>query len=389
MLIAIAGGALQGTEAVYLARKAGWETILIDRNVEAPTTGLCDRFIPVEITREDILLTHLKAVDLIHPALENKAALSALKSISMKAGIPLAFDAEAYGISSSKRKSNQLFEEIRLSVPRSWPECNPPMIVKPDGESGSKKVEVILNRADLTKRFCGGAIPSNWVVQEFIAGPAYSLEVVGRSGNYQTPQVTDLFMDEVFDCKGICAPSKLPAERTEELKHLSVRIAEAIQLNGIMDVEVIFDGNSFKMIEIDARLPSQTPSAVFWSTGLNMLELLKDVFLSNGRLTVAAQTFPRCVQYEHVLVSQGVLRFCGEYIMSAGPLKAIPDFFGSDEALTNYRSGCGHWVATLIHAAENPMDLSLKRAKTLENIRRRCGLSIFVDSTPSEVFKTQ
>ena len=36
MKIAIIGGKLQGTEAVYLAKKAGFEIILIDRDAQVP-----------------------------------------------------------------------------------------------------------------------------------------------------------------------------------------------------------------------------------------------------------------------------------------------------------------------------------------------------------------
>ena len=38
MKVAIVGGKLQGTEAVYLAKLAGFESILIDRNPEVPAS---------------------------------------------------------------------------------------------------------------------------------------------------------------------------------------------------------------------------------------------------------------------------------------------------------------------------------------------------------------
>ena len=34
MLAAVVGGNLQGTEAVYLSKKAGWEVLLIDKKPE-------------------------------------------------------------------------------------------------------------------------------------------------------------------------------------------------------------------------------------------------------------------------------------------------------------------------------------------------------------------
>jgi len=43
MRVAIIGGRLQGLEAVYLAKKAGWQTLLVDKEAAVPAAGLCDR----------------------------------------------------------------------------------------------------------------------------------------------------------------------------------------------------------------------------------------------------------------------------------------------------------------------------------------------------------
>ena len=40
--MAIVGGALQGMEAVYLANKAGIETVVLDRKADAPALSICD-----------------------------------------------------------------------------------------------------------------------------------------------------------------------------------------------------------------------------------------------------------------------------------------------------------------------------------------------------------
>jgi len=50
MLVAVVGGNLQGVEATYLARKAGWEVILIDKNSNAPASGMCNYFVKGDVT---------------------------------------------------------------------------------------------------------------------------------------------------------------------------------------------------------------------------------------------------------------------------------------------------------------------------------------------------
>ena len=51
MQVCIIGGKLQGVEATYLAHKAGWEVLLVDKNPSPPAKGLCDRFYQVDVTR--------------------------------------------------------------------------------------------------------------------------------------------------------------------------------------------------------------------------------------------------------------------------------------------------------------------------------------------------
>lgn len=383
MQIAIMGGKLQGLEAAYLARKARWKALLFDANPSVPASGLCDRTVRVDFLDSKELLPHLKRVDLIVPALEDHKALVALKLIADKCGIPMAFDPVAYAVSSSKKKSNRLFQKMGLCLPEEFPNCGYPIMCKPDDKSGSHGVEVISDPGMLEDKFSGGAIPDGWIAQRFVSGPSYSVEVIGMPGQYITPQVTDLHMDEQFDCKCVTAPSELPKNIVSELEKTAVRIADTIELNGIMDVEVILDRELLRIIEIDARLPSQTPAAVYWSIGVNMLTLMRDIFVNKRKPPIKSSSPCRPVWFEHIKVSEGTLTICGERIMShAGPVQVESDFFGADEAITDYRVDSRNWVATLIHVANDPTDLMGKRASTIDNICRSLGLTGIVDSTP-------
>ena len=193
-------------------------------------------------------------------------------------GIPFAFDADAYAVSSSKAASNRLFERLQLPVPLPWPACGLPVVAKPSAGSGSRQVRLLTETEQLQTVFSCGQVSEQWVLQEYLPGPVHSLEVIGFRNQYQALQVTDLAMDAVFDCKRVLAPSKLPADLTAAFEQMALTVADAINLTGIMDIEVVHCGDTFKILEIDARLPSQTPLTVFGSSGLNMVEILGDLF---------------------------------------------------------------------------------------------------------------
>ena len=67
MRVAVIGGGLQGIEAAYLARKAGWEVLLIDRKPAPPAVGLADHFVQCDVTAADGLESLMASADLALP----------------------------------------------------------------------------------------------------------------------------------------------------------------------------------------------------------------------------------------------------------------------------------------------------------------------------------
>jgi pyrrolysine biosynthesis protein PylC len=78
------------------------------------------------------------------------------------------------------------------------------------------------------------------------------------------------------------------------------------------------------------------------------------------------------VIYEHVRVSDGGVETAGEHVMSrVGPLYVRRNFFGADEAITNYHPGRRQWAATLIFSGRCREAVAARRADTLKQIRRK------------------
>jgi pyrrolysine biosynthesis protein PylC len=384
VLVAVAGGNLQGVEAAYLSRKGGWDVLVIDRKPMVPATGLCHSFARLDVTSEKDLAQALSGVDLVIPALENDAALTCLDRVTRNNGVPFAFDPAAFAISSSKIKSEQLFKQSGTPTPARWPTCKFPVVAKPDRGSGSQGVTIFKDKAALQVSLKPPT--PEWLIQEFIPGPSYSLEVIGVPGRYTALPVTDLAIDEQYDCKRVTAPSSLAGALISELETLSLALADAISLNGIMDVEVILCEDELKVIEIDARLPSQTPTTVFWSTGLNMVQLLGDLFLNRPARIQPDSNQEYGVIYEHVGVASNHLEIAGEHIMSrTDTLHVYPDFFGADEAITNYAAGRDDWVATLIVVEKNMETAWEKRNSVIADIRKTLDLEIYRDPVPQDL----
>lgn len=380
MRVAVLGGKLQGVEACYLARKAGWQVALVDKNPSAPAANICNDFYVFDLMDSHKLLELLSEVQFVVPALEDKAVLDNIYQCANAAGVKVVYDKQAYSLSSSKLASDKLFADMQVPAPKPWPLCQFPVTVKPSGASGSEDVFLISNAQELEtlRQNLGGF--EDWVVQEYLEGPSYSIEVVGVNGEYRTLQVTELAMDEVYDCKRVLAPAMLPADKEQEFCDIAIALAKKLELEGIMDVEAIYHNGLFKVLEIDARLPSQTLAAVYNSSGINAIEELWYGVHSRDKKKYP-QT-PRAVIYEHIKVTSEQIEVCGEHIMaSAGQLHWHQDFFGA-EALTNYLPGKKEWVATLIINGKDREQTWRQHTQVIQAIMTHTGVSGYRDADP-------
>jgi len=393
MRLLVVGGKLQGTEAVYLAAKAGWETVLVDRREAPPAAGLADRHVVADVTADEVRAESLvTACDAVLPACEDMRTLEWLAERVPAWGVPLLFDLDAYRISESKLASQRLFAELDVPRPLPWPACGFPAVVKPDSASGSEGVSLVEDEAELAAALArlaaGGHRP---VVEEYAAGPSLSLEVLAWDGHAVPLQVTGLEFDAGYDCKrvvapvgeaeaggpaaaghgGSCAWDRAAAPGTlAAFDAMALRLAAGLGLNGLMDIEAMVGGAEPKVLEIDARLPSQTPTAVYWSSGLNIVELLGETARRGVPPRVDRAPRRACV-YQHVHAHDGLLEVAGEHVMgSAAPLQLVEGFFGVDEALTDYRRGARAWAATLIATGADVADARARADQAVRELAR-------------------
>ena len=332
----------------------------------------------------------LNQVDLILPATENQEALDSLVAMAETHRFVLAFDPSAYAISSSKRRSDQLMAEKCIPAPCYYPDCDPPYVVKPSGASGSEGVRIIESTEEM-ETFLIGKDRSSWVAQEFLEGPSYSIEIIGRPGEYQVYEITEIHMDETYDCKRVTAPCNLPNTMADQMETLAIRLADSVSLHGIMDVEVIEHKGQLKVLEIDARIPSQTPTAVYYTSGRNEIKDLVALFLGVWPPEEEKKRKPtRHSSFLHLMVGNGEIRCMGEHIMGGGgTLHLLPGFCEADEALTDYVPGSGTWRGTFIHSADDRDSLELRKRQTIAAIRLLMGADLpFVDSEPSKLLPT-
>lgn len=378
MKLAIVGGKLQGIECAYLAKKAHYTTVVIDRRHDAPALSLADEPVVLDVvSKEKEAVRVLSDCDAILPANEDLVTLTALEGLSHKAGVPLLFDLKAYRVSSSKLLSNELLSELNVPTPRPWPVCGYPVVVKPSSLSGSAGVM----KASCQQELEDGlemirALNDDVVVQEFVEGPNISIEVIGNGEDAVPLVTTEVIIDSDYDCRMVRCPSSMDASTEEEFGEWGRRIARHMSLRGIMDVEAIVHDGLPRVLEIDARMPSQTPAAVYNATGVNIVEMLVNA-VARGKLERPSPR-PGAAIYEHIAVDGDVMRSCGEGVFAQVKQPRVKrGLFGSDEMITDYTPGLARWYATIICSGSSPAEAWSKRSACIERIISSAQISRF------------
>lgn len=386
MIIGIVGGILQGMEAVYLCRHAGYESVVIDKNRNAPALSLADKAEVCDVTAEPERARKIfLQCDAVLPAVENLEVLEHLDKVLPEYGIPFLFDMKSYRVSCSKEKSNELMAKLGIPIPQPWPECGFPIIVKPSSQSGSIGVSAVNNEEERLKALkTVGKLNDVPIQQEFVSGKSVSIEVIGNGKSARSYVTTEVVLDSDYDCKQVvCDGRILPPEDDAQFAKIGEELGKGLGLNALMDVEAVYTKKGLRVLEIDARIPSQTPACICAATGINLLE---ELVCSRLGTESGKERKNGCAIYEHYVIRGETISTCGEKEFShvENPVY-LEDFWGADEVITDFGTGKYEWRCTVICRGDNYQDALWKKKQFIKNAMDNCQLDEYVDRTPEMI----
>lgn len=189
-----------------------------------------------------------------------------------------------------------------------------PCIIKPTDNAGSRGVVLAHDASELIAAYeyshnesRGGAV----IVEEYLQGPEFSVEVMVVGGEPHVLQITDKLTTGAphFVEMGHSQPSRQSRENQEALSDLAVRACKAVGINvGPAHVEMILTKNGPKMVELGARMGGDciTTHLVPLSTGIDMVRATIDT--ACGKVPDIQQKFSKGSAIRYFRTSAGLLR---------------------------------------------------------------------------------
>ena len=185
--------------------KAGYEVVLIDRRPACLPPVWPPRRHVFDVTEEEARARELmaRATPCCRPARTTRR-WPGWRAACPAWDVPLLFDLGAYGVTSSKLAPERLIRDWTCRRPLPWPACGLPAVVKPSSASGSEGVRVVRRRsASWRPRGASwSAAGHEAVVEEFVAGPSLSLEVIAWGGRAVPLLGTELEFDAPTTASG-------------------------------------------------------------------------------------------------------------------------------------------------------------------------------------------
>lgn len=293
-LLVIAAGLLQ-IPVIKKARDMGYYVIAADGDACAPGLAKADKGVVVNIRDKESMLKLAREEKIdgtIHPCSE--VAMDVMGYINDQMGLPgnseevsvratnkhLMREAfEAYGAPSPKSFCFESAEEAWKCFSETLPgNC----ILKPSRNSGSRgiaKIEKGLAKEQFEELFAISKEESRdntVMLEQFIEGPEFSVEIIVFNGEPHVLQVTDKKTTESphFVELGHNQPSLFPQEIVERLKDGAIKGVKALGLkNCAAHAELkVMDGSPYLM-EIGARMGGDFISTILTplSTGVDMI----------------------------------------------------------------------------------------------------------------------
>lgn len=302
-LLVLAAGLLQ-VPVIKKAREMGYYVIAADDDPDAPGMALADKaIVPGGLMNEEkmVALAKEEQVDgVIHPCSE--VAMNVMGRINDELGL-CGISKEIAIRATNKHLMREAFEKYGAPSPKSiltkdeedaWcvfcDEFDTNAILKPSRNSGSRgiaKVEKGIAKEEfvnLYRRALDESRDHQVLIEQFIEGPEFSVEVIVWQGEPHVLAVTDKKTTEApyFVELGHNQPSIYPVEIQQKLKDGAIAGCKALGLtNCAAHCELKIQNGEAYLMEIGARMGGDFISTelTHLSTGIDMVAATIDVVL--------------------------------------------------------------------------------------------------------------
>ncbi len=351
--------------AAYALKEAGFETIMVNCNPETVSTDYdtSDRLYFEPLTEEDVL-------ELAKAEAENGELVGVIVQLGgqtplrlsktlQSAGIPiLGTDPDAIDLAEDRKRFQKLLHDLKLHQPLNGlassaeeavniaQDIGFPLVIRPSYVLGGQAMEIVHTMEDL-KHYIGTAVHASGdtpvLLDRYLRG-AIEIDVDALCDGkdvYVAAIMEHIEEAGVHSGDSACVlpPHSLPYKTVKELEKQTVKLAKALKVKGLMNVQYGLKKNrntgefDIYIIEVNPRA-SRTVPFVAKATGTPVAKLAARIMIGDTLATLRAENLLHGINPDHTAVKAPVFpfnRFHGVDPILGPEMKSTGEVMGIDK----------------------------------------------------------
>jgi carbamoyl-phosphate synthase large subunit len=392
---------------VYALREEGYETIMINCNPETVSTDYdtTDKLYFEPLTVEDVLnICEHEEPEGIIVSFGGQTPLKIAKELEAHGVRILGTSTEGIDLAEDRQRFGALLRQHKISHPRYGTafsvkdavlvseEIGFPVLVRPSYVLGGRAMEICYNTASL-REYMKKAVdvsPEHPILIDCFLEDAFEFDVdaVCDGKDVLIGGVMEHIEEAGIhsgDSACVIPPFMISEEKTEEIIQITKKLAHALHVIGLLNVQFAMKDNVVYVLEVNPRA-SRTVPFVSKATGLALAKIAARVMVGKKLKDLGVMDFD-FRKVKHISVKEAVFpfskfpkvkMFLGPEMRSTGEVMGISSTFGESVAKSQISAGNALPEHGTIFVSVNEND---KNEKTLEIVREYVKLGFKIVAT--------
>ena len=353
--------------ASFALKELGFETIMVNSNPETVSTDYdtSDKLYFEPLTFEDVMnIVDKENPDGVIVQFGGQTPLNLAQKLK-EAGVPIiGTSVESIAMAEDREKFKELLHSLELKQPpndtansareaaQKAADIGYPVVVRPSYVLGGRAMRIVYDKASLTE-FMKEAVdvsPGHPVLLDKFLQSAIEVDVdaLGDGDEVIVAGIMEHIEEAgIHSGDSACAlpPHTIPDSVVDDIKDQTVKLAKALEVKGLMNIQYAVQGNQVYILEVNPRA-SRTVPFVSKTTGLPMAKVASKIMAGEKLKELGVKDPMKALYYTSVKESvlpfsrfSGVDIILGPEMMSTGEVMGISENFGN--AFAKAQAGAG------------------------------------------------